>query len=497
MNFAVPLIALMLAATPAELEATASRHVAKGFERVGRRTPVRDPALDKAARAVAFQALEVGARKATELTALTEAVSSAGAWDPSPRALVLKGSPAEAPIAKLGEREDLGSEPASHVGVGVAVRGKASAVVVLLTDRQVRLEPFARQLPKPGVRELCGVLEPPLEAPEAWVTLPSGAVERPKPAKAGRGRFCYRVQFAHQGRHTLEVLGRGPKGPEVVALWFTDMGEHTAPREGDPDEEPSDPEVARERILERINALRRAHGVAPLTLEPRVTEVAQAYSERMSSEGFFAHVAPDGSTVGQRLQAREYSYRAAGENLGLASGPLSAHFGIEHSPGHRRNLIDPQYTRIGIGIAARTDRADPQVIVTEVLVDPARTSGDPLGEAYAALADRRKSLGLPRLERHEVLEQLALDHARKALALDEPKSQLPDSKLHERVFAAVDEVGAASIDVVIADSPALITQSKSLQDPKNRLVGVGAVKGDSSRFGQDKFWVVVIYASQR
>ncbi len=497
MILAVPLLALTLAATPADLEAKAARHVAQGFERVGRRTPVRDRALDEAARLLAARALEVGARKATELTVLTEAVSSSGAWDPSPRALVLKGSPAEAPIAMLAERDDLGAEPASHVGVGVAIQGKASAVVVLFTDRRLRLEPFARQLPKPGVRELCGALESPLEAPEAWVTLPSGAVERPKATEAGRGRFCFRVRFADQGRHTLEVLGRGPKGPEVVALWFTDVGQHTATREGEPDDEPTDLEVARARILDRINALRRAHGVEPLSLDARVTEVAQAYSQRMASEGFFAHVAPDGSTVGQRLQARRYAYRAAGENLGLASGPLSAHFGIEHSPGHRRNLLDPQYTRLGIGIATRADRSDPQVLVTQILVDPARASGDPLEEAYAALVDRRKSLRLPTLERHPVLEQLALDHARKALALDEPKSQLPDSKLHERVFAALDEVGAASIDVVIADSPALITQSKSLQDSKNRLVGVGVVKGDTSRFGQDKFWVVVIYASRR
>ncbi len=497
MTLAAALIAVTLAVSPADLESAASRHVVQGFERIGRRTPVRDPALDRAAREIAARALEVGARKATELTAITEAVSSAGAWDPSPRALVLKGSPADAPIEMLRKREDLGAEPASHVGVGVALRGKASAVVVLLSDRQARLEPFARALPKPAARELCGTLEPPLQAPEAWVTLPSGAVLRPEALKAGKGRFCYRVQFADEGRYTLEILGRGPRGPEVAALLFTDVGERRGAREGEPDDEPSDPEVARAQILERINALRKAHGVAPLALEPRVTEVAQAYSQRMAQEGFFAHVAPDGSNVGQRLQARRYAYRAAGENLGLASGPLSAHFGIEHSPGHRRNLIDPQYTRIGIGIALRNEGGDAHFILTEVLTDPARASGDPLGEAYATLSDRRTSLSLPGLQRHEVLERLALDHARKALALEEPKAQLPNSKLHERVFAAVEDVGSAAIDVIVADSPALIPESKALKDPGNRLVGVGAVRGDSTRFGPDRYWVVVIYAARR
>jgi uncharacterized protein YkwD len=314
--------------------------------------------------------------------------------------------------------------------------------------------------------------------------------------KSGGNRFCFRVGLSEPGRHTVEVLGRGPGGPEVAALFFTDVGVAGA-RELEPEEEPTDPRKARERILERINALRRAHGASPLSEDPAVTRVAQAYSERMAREGFFAHVAPDGTNVGKRLSAQGYQFRTAGENLGLASGPLSAHFGIEHSPGHRRNLIDPQYTRVGIGIAAKDDGSGEQVIVTEVLVDPVRASEHPLEDAYAALARRRAELKLPALARNAVLEKLALDHARRALEEDDPKGSLPGSKLHERVFAALDEVGTASIDVFIADSPTLIADSKALRDSGNRMVGVGAVRGDSARFGKGRYWIVVIYASPR
>jgi uncharacterized protein YkwD len=234
-----------------------------------------------------------------------------------------------------------------------------------------------------------------------------------------------------------------------------------------------------------------------LSEDGAVTRVAQAYSERMAREGFFAHVAPDGTNVGRRLSAQGYQFRAAGENLGLASGPLSAHFGIEHSPGHRRNLLDPQYSRVGIGIATRDDGGGEQVIVTEVLVDPARASEHPLEDAYATLAERRAAMKLPSLARSEVLERLALDHARRALEEDDPKGSLPGSKLHERVFAALDEVGTASVDVFIADSPSLIADSRALRDPGNRMVGVGAVRGDSERFGKGRYWIVVIYASPR
>ena len=74
-----------------------------------------------------------------------------------------------------------------------------------------------------------------------------------------------------------------------------------------------------------------------------------AYAKRMAYELFFAHVAPDGTDVRARLKAASYRYQSAGENLGMASGPLAAHFGIEHSPGHRRNLMEPCYTVAGVG----------------------------------------------------------------------------------------------------------------------------------------------------
>ena len=154
------------------------------------------------------------------------------------------------------------------------------------------------------------------------------------------------------GRYTVELVGRGARGPEVVALFVVDVGGGAPPRE-EPREalvEPTTVEEARTAVLARINALRLAHKLPQLYPDPGLTRVAQAYSERMAREGFFAHVAPDGSDLRGRLSAAGIRYRTSGENLGLASGPLAAHQGIELSPGHRGNLLGAQFTLAGLGV---------------------------------------------------------------------------------------------------------------------------------------------------
>lgn len=496
---AVPLIAALAAAqtTPTELERAAQNQVAQAFEHVGRRTPVRDEALCAAARKLADVALKKDAHAAAELITTTSALSVAGAWDPSPRILVIKGSPRDEPLRLLEKRPDLSSDAASDVGVGAAVEGEGSAIVLLLAQRRVRLDAFARRYSTPpGVRELCGALEPPLTLPEVALTRPDGTVEKAGLSKRGEARFCARVPIDREGRYTVEVLGRGPKGPEVAALFFVEVGKQRPESEGPLGSEPQDVSLARREILERMNALRQAQGVKPLEVDPALSAVAQAYSEKMAREHFFAHVSPGGETVGQRLRAAGYPYLSAGENLGSAPGPLAAHFGIEHSPGHRKNLLDATWSRVGIGVAVEEVDGRKQTLLTEVFVDPATPSSDPPAEAYRAIAQKRAELKLPGLERNAVLDGLAVAHARRALALDTPKAELPGSKLHEQVFAALDAVKSVSVDLFVTESPVLIDDSKALGNARYRLVGVGAVKGSSARFGKGKYWVVVIYAAK-
>ena len=499
----IALLALsaLLAASPvsaSDMEQQAALHVGREFERVGRRVPAQDAALTAAARRLAQGALTDYTTGAPDLLTLTDAISDAGAADPSPRTLVVRAWVPRHAVETFLTRTDFNTERASHFGVGVAVEGERAALVMLLADRKAELQPFPRHLGEGRTaRTLCGRLVQPLRQAELYVTRPGGEVEVVPVTRRSGSEFCGRVDFTQPGTHTLEVVGRAEAGPEVAALFLTQQG--LAVRRGarEQDAEPSTLEAARTAVYERINALRRAHRLPELTPEPLLERVALAYSDRMATEGFFAHIAPDGSTLTQRLPADSRFVRA-GENLGLAPGPLSAHFGIEHSPGHRRNLLDPGFRFMGVGVTFQKVDGREQAWLTEVFTaaSPAVAEPeDPRQEAYDALARWRAANKLPPLERSPALEALARSHAKRALELDQPSAQTGEAPLHERVFQALPEAGTASVDFFVVSDPSAVPESRGVAAAANNRVGVGVVRGDSARFGNKQYWVAVIYAA--
>jgi uncharacterized protein YkwD len=502
MMLALALTTLLAAAplTPQSMEQRAAQHVLREFERVGRRAPVQDPSLTEAARRLARESL--GPQLPTgapDLHSLTLAVSDAGGADPSPRSFVIRAWAHAHAIETFLSRKDFSAEPATHFGVGVVTVGERAALLLLLTERKAELQRFPRNFARPkATQALCGELVPPLGRADVYVTLPDGNVERVPLTREVGAKFCSQLRFPQTGGYTVEVIGHSAKGPEVAALFLVDVGGPTQRGEAEPFSEPTTVEEARQAILARINSLRRAHKLSSLSRDPALDAVAQAYSDRMDREGFFAHVAPDGTDLRKRLSVAGPAYRSAGENLGLAPGPLAAHFGIEHSPGHRKNLLSPQFTHAGIGVTFQKVEGRPQAIVTEVFSAAGLPpSADPLEEAYKALDAKRKQFKLQPLKRSKTLEQIAMDHARRALRQDTPKAHLPDSNVHERVFRGQDTVRTAAVDFYVAEDPTTAPESKSLLDPRNTEVGVGVIRGDSPTFGRDKYWVVVIYTTPR
>lgn len=108
-----------------------------------------------------------------------------------------------------------------------------------------------------------------------------------------------------------------------------------------------DAEVA---LFEQVNADRVRYGLGPLVWDQRLADVAAAHSADMYRQGYFAHDSADGRSPFDRIRAAEISYTIAGENLGLAPTPEMAHRGLINSPGHRENILDPEFRQIGIGV---------------------------------------------------------------------------------------------------------------------------------------------------
>ena len=103
-------------------------------------------------------------------------------------------------------------------------------------------------------------------------------------------------------------------------------------------------------MLQLVNEERRKENLPALKPDPELTIVARAHSKDMFLRGYFAHVSPDGSTPFDRMKKAGVRYLTAGENLALGQTLTICHNGLMNSPGHRANILEPGYGRVGIGI---------------------------------------------------------------------------------------------------------------------------------------------------
>lgn len=99
-----------------------------------------------------------------------------------------------------------------------------------------------------------------------------------------------------------------------------------------------------------VNLERKKVGVKPLTLREELVPVARNYATDMWQRSYFSHYSPEGEDVSDRLDKAGITYRAVGENLALAPTLIVAHTGLMNSEGHRKNILDPIFRQVGIGI---------------------------------------------------------------------------------------------------------------------------------------------------
>lgn len=120
------------------------------------------------------------------------------------------------------------------------------------------------------------------------------------------------------------------------------------------------------QMLALVNEERAAVGLRPLAFDPRLVPVGRAHSEEMFRLRYFGHESPVTGTPFDRIERAGIRYSRAGENLAYAHSVAVAHRGLMQSPGHRANILRPEFTRIGIGVisAGPYGRMFTQVFIT-------------------------------------------------------------------------------------------------------------------------------------
>lgn len=114
------------------------------------------------------------------------------------------------------------------------------------------------------------------------------------------------------------------------------------------------------QILALVNQQRAANGLAPLAVDTRLTAAAQLHSQNMADlsaivglSGALAHTLA-GSLTPSLVNRADYvgfEFKALGENIAYGySSAVAVMQGWMNSPGHRANILFPQYTHIGIAM---------------------------------------------------------------------------------------------------------------------------------------------------
>lgn len=104
-------------------------------------------------------------------------------------------------------------------------------------------------------------------------------------------------------------------------------------------------------ILGLTNDYRTSQGLKPLTLNDQLNKSSLAHTQDLTTNNYWAHNNPNGKTWDSFIKDSGYPYKYAGENIANGfrdTGSMMQSW--KNSPTHNKNLVNPNYTDIGISI---------------------------------------------------------------------------------------------------------------------------------------------------
>jgi hypothetical protein len=146
-------------------------------------------------------------------------------------------------------------------------------------------------------------------------------------------------------------------------------------------------EITPPTIIELTNASRAQQKLGSLTADNQLNSAANAKAQDMLAKQYFAHNTPDGKTPWDFIRASGFKYLLAGENLAVDfSQAESVQTAWMNSPGHRANILNKDFTHIGIGIARGQFEGHETIFVVQMF-------GTPVEKNITALAEPTKVEG--------------------------------------------------------------------------------------------------------
>ena len=105
-------------------------------------------------------------------------------------------------------------------------------------------------------------------------------------------------------------------------------------------------------LFHLVNSTRQEYGYNILQLDELAANAALDHSKDMAAKGYFEHVSPEGVALKDRLLRNNVQFRFAGENIAMGhTSAIFVHHSLLNSVDHRRNLLHPDFTHLGVGVS--------------------------------------------------------------------------------------------------------------------------------------------------
>lgn len=105
-----------------------------------------------------------------------------------------------------------------------------------------------------------------------------------------------------------------------------------------------------QQMVNLLNQDRIKLGLKPLEVDMRLVKAARLKSQDMITKNYTSHISPTYGSPFDMLKSMGITYKTAGENIAGAGTVERAYTNLMNSPGHRANMMNPNYTKVGIGI---------------------------------------------------------------------------------------------------------------------------------------------------
>lgn len=237
-------------------------------------------------------------------------------------------------------------------------------------------------------------------------------------------------------------------------------------------------------MFERLNRDRVERGLAPLKLDPRLSEVARHHSADMRDHRFFEHVSPRTGSVDNRLDAAGYLFLTARENISEAPDVARSQDALLDSPPHYENITATDITHVGIGIVPG-GVVDPQnLMVTQVFATPLTEEAPARAESSIVerIREQRAAAGLAAARSDPKLTELARAHVAQ---LDEAGSGESVARAGEAIAQALDgrEAARLSISAQVVPGSAQLQLPDAVRRAPSCAFGLGVrrVRADKGR----------------